>query len=110
MDWDLSAQPPIVQTVVAYAIQAYEIALGWLLSPAAWSQFALLILSYVAAVILTRRIRPILTRVLTPPEDSVSVLARVRRSVLLTLPLLLPVLAYLFAAIGEQVTLSLIHI
>lgn len=106
MDWDLSAQPPIVQTVVAYAIQAYEIALGWLLSPAAWSQFALLILSYVAAVILTRRIRPILTRVLTPPEDSVSVLARVRRSVLLTLPLLLPVLAYLFAAIGEQVTRS----
>ncbi len=106
MDWDLSAQPPIVQTVVAYAIQAYEIALGWLLSPAAWSQFALLILSYVTAVILTRRIRPILTRVLTPPEDSVSVLARVRRSVLLTLPLLLPVLAYLFAAIGEQVTRS----
>ena len=106
MDWDLSAQPPIVQTVVAYAIQAYEIALGWLLSPAAWSQFALLILSYVAAVILTRRIRPILTRVLTPPEDSVSVFARVRRSVLLTLPLLLPVLAYLFAAIGEQVTRS----
>jgi small-conductance mechanosensitive channel len=106
MDWDLSAQPPIVQTVVAYAIQAYEIALGWLLSPAAWSQFALLILSYVAAVILTRRIRPILTRVLTPPEESVSVFARVRRSVLLTLPLLLPVLAYLFAAIGEQVTRS----
>src|SRR6056297_429993 len=102
MDWDLSAQPPIVQTAVGFAIQGYEIALVWLLSPAAWSQFALLILSYVAAVVLTRRIRPVLTRVLTPPDDSVSMFARMRRSVLLTLPLLLPVLAYMFAAIGEQ--------
>lgn len=106
MDWDLSAQPPIVQTAVGFSIQGYEIALGWLLSPAAWSQFALLILSYVAAVVLTRRIRPVLTRVLTPPDDSVSMFARMRRSVLLTLPLLLPVLAYMFAAIGEQVTRS----
>ena len=106
MDWDLSAQPPIVQTAVGFAIQGYEIALVWLLSPAAWSQFALLILSYVAAVVLTRRIRPVLTRVLTPPDDSVSMFARMRRSVLLTLPLLLPVLAYMFAAIGEQVTRS----
>lgn len=106
MDWDLSAQPPIVQTAVGFAIQGYEIALVWLLSPAAWSQFALLILSYVAAVVLTRRIRPVLTRVLTPPDDSVSMFARMRRSLLLTLPLLLPVLAYMFAAIGEQVTRS----
>ena len=104
MDWDLSAQPPIVQTVVGYALQGYEIALGWLLSPAAWSQFALLILSYLAAVILTRRIRPVLTRLLTPQSDSVSLLSRMRRHLLVTVPLLLPVLAYMFAAIGEQVT------
>lgn len=104
MDWDLSAQPPIVQTVVGYALQGYEIALGWLLSPAAWSQFALLILSYLAAVILTRRIRPVLTRLLTPQSDSVSLLSRMRRHLLVTVPLLSPVLAYMFAAIGEQVT------
>lgn len=106
MDWDLSAQPPIVQTAVGYAIQGYEIALGWLLSPAAWSQFALLILAYFAAVILARRIRPVLRRVLTPPEESVSILSRLRRGVLMAVPLLLPVLAYMFAAIGEQVTRS----
>jgi small-conductance mechanosensitive channel len=106
MDWDLSAQPPIVQTAVGYAIQGYEIALGWLLSPAAWSQFALLILAYFAAVVLTRRIRPVLTRVLTPPEESISLLSRLRRGVLMAVPLLLPVLAYMFAAIGEQVTRS----
>ena len=104
MDWDLSAQPPIVQKAVAFAIQGYEIALGWLLSPAAWSQFALLILAYFVAVILTRRLRPTLTRVFTPPEDSTSILSRMRRMLLLTVPLLLPVLAYVFAAIGEQVT------
>ena len=104
MDWDLSAQPPIVQTVVGYALQGYDIALGWLLSPAAWSQFALLILSYLAAVILTRRIRPVLTRLLTPQSDSVSLLSRMRRHLLVTVPLLSPVLAYMFAAIGEQVT------
>ena len=107
MDWDLSAQPPIVQTAVGYAIQGYEIALGWLLSPAAWSQFALLILGYFAAVVLTRRIRPVLTRVLTPPEESISLLSRLRRGVLMAVPLLLPVLAYMFAAIGEQVTRSI---
>ncbi|MBO6883471.1 MAG: mechanosensitive ion channel [Marivita sp.] len=107
MDWDLSAQPPIVQTAVGYALQGYEIALGWLLSPAAWSQFALLILGYFAAVVLTRRIRPVLTRVLTPPEESISLLSRLRRRVLMAVPLLLPVLAYMFAAIGEQVTRSI---
>lgn len=107
MDWDLSAQPPIVQTAVGYAIRGYEIALGWLLSPAAWSQFALLILAYFAAVVLTRRIRPVLTRVLTPPEESISLLSRLRRGVLMAVPLLLPVLAYMFAAIGEQVTRSI---
>ena len=104
MDWDLSAQPPIVQKAVGFAIQGYEIALGWLLSPVAWSQFALLILAYFIAVILTRRLRPALTRMFTSPEGSTSILSRIRRTLLLAVPLLLPLLAYLFAAIGEQVT------
>ncbi len=104
MDWDLSSQPPIVQKAADFALQGYEIALGWLLSPAAWSQFALLIVAYFAALFLTRRLRPTLTRILTPPADNVSVLSRLRRMVLMAVPLLLPVLAYMFAAIGEQVT------
>ena len=106
MDWDLSAQPPIVQTAAGYALQGYEIALVWLLSPAAWSQFALLILSYLAAVILSRRIRPVLTRLISPRQDSVSLLSRLRRGCLMALPLLLPVLAYALAAVGEQFTRS----
>ena len=106
MDWDLSAQPPIVQKMADIALQGYEIALGWLLSPAAWTQFALLIVAYLAAVVLARRIRPTLLRLFTPPADSASLLARMRRWLLLTVPLLLPVLAYVFAAIGEQVTRS----
>ena len=106
MDWDLSAQPPIVQKMADIALQGYEIALGWLLSPAAWTQFALLIVAYLAAVVLARRIRSTLLRLFTPPADSASLLARMRRWLLLTVPLLLPVMAYLFAAIGEQVTRS----
>ena len=106
MDWDLSAQPPIVQNAAALALQGYEIALVWLLSPAAWSQFALLILAYLAAVIVARRLRPFLTHLFTPPADSQSLLSRMRRGLLLAVPLVLPVLAYVFAAIGEQVTRS----
>ena len=49
MEFDLSSQPEIVQQAAGYALQAYELALSWLLSPAAWSQFGLL----VAASLLT---------------------------------------------------------
>ena len=45
MEFDLESQPEIVQTIAGYAIQGYELALSWLLSPAAWSQFGLLIVA-----------------------------------------------------------------
>ena len=46
--------------------QASDTALGWLSSPAALSQFALLILAYFAARLLAARIAPVLERTLTP--------------------------------------------
>ncbi|WP_439123117.1 mechanosensitive ion channel family protein [Marivita sp.] len=106
MDWDLSSQPPIVQNAADFAQQGYEIALGWLLSPAAWSQFAILIVSYLAAVFLARRVRKPLLRLLTPAEDSASILSKVRRFALLFVPLLMPIFAYALAGIGEQVIRS----
>ncbi|MGJ8605601.1 MAG: mechanosensitive ion channel family protein [Marivita sp.] len=106
MEWDLSAQPPIVQKAVGFALQGYEIALGWLLSPAAWSQFAILVVAYLAAVILARKIRPPLVRLLTPPESNLSALSKLRRNLLLFVPLLVPVFAYALAGIGEQVIRS----
>ena len=42
MEFDLESQPEIVQTIVGYGQQGWELAMSWLLSPAAWSQFGLL--------------------------------------------------------------------
>lgn len=85
----------------------WTVAEGWLLSPAAWSQFALLILAYLLALIVSRKLRPLLTRWLTPPEGSDGYVARARRFVALFLPLLLPLLAYAFTGVGESVTRSI---
>lgn len=104
---DLENQPEIVKQALGYAGQGWDIAQGWLLSPAAWSQFAILIAAYLLALLITRRLRPTVTRLLTPPEDQVHLLARARRSGLIFLPLLLPLLAYVLTGIGESVTRSI---
>ena len=106
MQWDLSAQPPVVQKAAGFALQGYEIALTWLLSPAAWSQFAILVLAYLAALTIARKLRPALARLLTPLEGSTSVFAAIRRFALRVVPLLMPLIAYALAAIGEQVVRS----
>ena len=105
MDWE--NQPEIVQDAIELAEQGWDFALSWLLSPAAWSQFALLIAAYLLALFVTKRLRPPLTRLLTPPEDAEGPIASVRRYLLMFLPLLLPLLAYVFTGIGESVTRSL---
>jgi small-conductance mechanosensitive channel len=94
----------IVQQALEYLEQGKSIALDWLTSPAAWSQFALLIVAFVAAWFVRRAVSPTLSSVLTPPTDATNYLAKARRFALAFLPLLLPVLAYGFTAIGEQAT------
>ncbi|MEO1555305.1 MAG: mechanosensitive ion channel domain-containing protein [Pseudomonadota bacterium] len=106
MEFDLESQPEIVQTIAGYALQGYELALSWLLSPAAWSQFGLLIVAYVAAVLVTRRLRPVLARLLDPGQSD-SMIAQARRFVAQFLPLMLPLLAYAFTGIGETVVRSI---
>ena len=88
----------------AYFEQGRDLALEWLLSPAAWTQFGLLVVAYGAAVLLSRRLRPLLERLLTPPEDAQHVIARSRRFLFLFIPLLLPLLAYALTGLGETVT------
>ncbi|WP_299501125.1 mechanosensitive ion channel domain-containing protein [uncultured Roseobacter sp.] len=107
MEFDLSTQPEIVQRGAEYALLGWELAKSWALSPAAWSQFALLILAYLLAVLVARRLRGVLKRLLTPAEEAETALARARRTSLLALPLLLPLLAYAFTAMGESVVRSL---
>ena len=98
----------LLETGRTYAEEGLEIALRWLTSPAAYAQFGLLIAAYILALIVTGRLRPRLTRLLTPGEEDVSPIAKARRFVLIFLPLLLPLLAYAFAAAAEQVTRSLL--
>ncbi|WP_298259740.1 mechanosensitive ion channel domain-containing protein [uncultured Litoreibacter sp.] len=93
--------------MLGYGTQAMDLALGWLTSPAAWSQFALLVVAYVLAIYVSRRLTRTLSGVLTPEEGAAGLVATTRRFVLQFLPLLMPLLAYAFTAVGEQVVRSL---
>ncbi|MBK0326244.1 mechanosensitive ion channel [Rhodobacteraceae bacterium F11138] len=107
MQFDLENLPDIVQQAAGYALQGWDLGRSWLLSPAAWMQFALLVAAYLVAVLVARRVRPALTRVLEPPEDQRGLIAILRRFVLSLAPLLLPLLAYMFTGIGESVVRSM---
>ena len=104
MDWE--TQPEIVRQAHGYALQGWELAREWLLSPAAWSQFALLVVAYLAAWIVARKLKPLLRGWLTPPEGQEHLIARARRFLLLLVPLMLPLLAYGLTGIGENITRS----
>ncbi len=96
----------LVTTATVWAQEAKDVALGWLLSPAAWSQFGLLIIAYLAARLITARAVPVLTKVLTPPEKP-GLITTIRHFSLRFLPLVLPLTAYALTAAGEGVTRSL---
>jgi potassium efflux system protein len=96
-----------VDTARDYAAQGVAFAQDWLLRPASWSQFALLIAAYLLALVLARMIAPRLRALLTPEDANTSIFATARRFARMFLPLLLPLLAYVLTAAGEQVTRSL---
>ncbi|PTX57739.1 mechanosensitive ion channel-like protein [Litoreibacter ponti] len=98
---------PFVEQIMGYAEPAIEIATRWATSPAAWSQFALLIAAYFLALLVNRRLSRAFRGLLTPAPGAENIFATARRFVLQFLPLLLPVLAYAFTAVGEQIVRSL---
>ncbi|WP_395003745.1 mechanosensitive ion channel family protein [Cypionkella sp.] len=95
----------LVDALMSWAQTARDIALGWLLSPAAWSQFILLALAYLLARAGAKRLGPLLTRLLDPGQKD-SLLAKLRRFSLGFVPLLMPLFAYALTAGGEEVTRS----
>ncbi|WP_166418053.1 mechanosensitive ion channel family protein [Cochlodiniinecator piscidefendens] len=99
-------QPEFVTNMLGYFWSAWDVAQGWLLSPAAWSQFALLLIAFGSAWYINRKFSPVIQRLITPPEEQTHIIARLRRYALVFLPLLLPLLAYAFTGIGESVTRS----
>ncbi|EEW26803.1 mechanosensitive ion channel family protein [Rhodobacter ferrooxidans] len=103
----MDQQPAIVGKLLGWLDQAGQVALGWAKSPAAWSQFGLLVVAFVAAVLITRRLQPLLQRLITPAEGREGLIATIRQYALLFLPLLLPLIAYGLTAAGEQVTRSI---
>jgi potassium-dependent mechanosensitive channel len=93
--------------IMGWINQASEVALGWLISPAAWSQFALLALAYLVARLLTTRLTPWASRLLAPDPARSGLVASALRVLAWFLPLMLPLLAYALTAMGEQVTRSM---
>ncbi|NNK16231.1 MAG: mechanosensitive ion channel protein MscS, partial [Sulfitobacter sp.] len=106
MEFDLSQQPEIVQQAYGYVVQAWELAMSWLLSPEAWSQFALLVLAWFLAGLISRRMRPALARMIDPGEKE-NLFSTPRRFLLRFLPLISPLLAYALTGIGESIVRSL---
>jgi potassium-dependent mechanosensitive channel len=103
----MDGSPEIVRKAMDFLEQGWLLALGWVSSPAAWSQFGLLVLSWGIAVVVSRKLGARIAGLLAPPPDATGVFAILRRFVLRFLPLLLPLMAYGFTAIGESVTRSL---
>ncbi len=97
----------MIAMVIGYFNQGWELAQTWLLSPAAWSQFAMLIGAYLLARLVNRLVTPRLMQLLTPDAASTTALSNARRFLLIFFPLLLPLFAYGFTAIGEIVTRSI---
>lgn len=93
-----------LQQVIVWLNRAWDVALGWLTSPAAWSQFALLAAAFLLARLASRRAAPAITRFLAPKEGATGLMADLRRFALRFLPLLLPLLAYGLTAVGEGLT------
>ena len=99
----MNGQGEFAAKLTGWLQEAGDIAMGWLLSPAAWSQFALLAVAVVVARIATGRILPVLSRYLDP-RDKAGYLASARRFGLRFLPLMLPLFAYGLTAVGEEAT------
>ena len=103
----MGGQADFLNSALGWLDQAGAIALGWLASPAAWSQFALLVAAFLLAMLLTRRLRPVLDRILSSRAATGGMLAQLGAFLTGLTPLLLPLIAYAFTALGEELTRSL---
>jgi len=87
-------------------LQIKTILLEWITSPAAYAQFGLLVVAFLLAWTVTRHLSGRITKLLSPKEGDQSSIAQISHFGLRFLPLLLPLLAFGFTALGEQVTRS----
>lgn len=100
-------EPEFIENVMSHIQPVLDLAASWLTSPAAWSQFALLVVAWLMARLVTRRMQPHLAALLTPAPGATHILAPTMVFLRSLLPLLMPLLAFLFTAVGEELTRSL---
>ena len=100
----MQGQSAFLEKLVEWLNWIWDQAMGWLTSPAAWSQLALLAAAYIAALLLTHRLIPAIEPFLTPKAGTDGTIATARRFALRFLPLILPLLAYGLTAVGEGLT------
>jgi len=103
----MQEMPKFVTDMIETLKPFIDTATEWLVSPAAWSQFALLAVAFIFAVLLTRRLQPAITKFLTPAEGADGMIAQARLFILSLSPLLMPLIAYALTAVGEEFTRSL---
>lgn len=96
--------PAFLQNLIALVAPVTDTAMEWLVSPAAWSQFALLAAAFIVAILITRRMMPLIVRVLTPPEGAEGLTAQARIFLLGLTPIVMPLLAYALTAVAEEFT------
>ena len=99
----MEGQADFAAKLTGWLQQAGDIALGWLLSPAAWSQFGILAVALIAARMATARATPVVSRFLDP-GDKAGYISGIRRFALRFLPLMMPLIAYGLTAVGEEIT------
>jgi small-conductance mechanosensitive channel len=99
----MNGQEDFAAMPTGWVHQAAESALGWLSSPAAWSQVGLLAVAFLLARVTAARATPFVIGLLDPTGKA-GPLADARRFVLRFVPLMLPLVAYGLTAMGEEVT------
>jgi small-conductance mechanosensitive channel len=95
-----------MEQIKEYANQALEVSIAWLTSPAAWGQAAFIIGAFLAAFIARKYLTKFLVPLLNVDDEDQSILAKLRRFLVQFLPLLLPILAYVFLGLSEQAAKS----
>ena len=102
----MADQPEILNRIVAALEQGWQNALAWATGPGALSQFGLLIVAWGLAALTARRLVPRIEKWLAPRMVGDGLVAALLRFGLRLVPIILPLIAYGFTALGEAFTRS----
>lgn len=102
----MADRPEIVTRIVTSLEDGWQVVLGWATGPGALSQFALLFVAWGLAILATRQLVPRAEKWLAPRAKDTGFTATAFRFALRLTPVILPLVAYGFTALGEAFTRS----